>query len=124
MPIILDAHHDLYMYGVIPISLIQELEDSRQPDQPLDYARQDWKSKEQASEDFLFYVETLNQEQVIKLNLYADSFIHFIERTFLDNRTLKVVRIGLRLLRKYSFFVSTDQNLPIFFAYRLRAASL
>ena len=96
MPIILDAHHDLYMYGVIPISLIQELEDSRQPDQPLDYARQDWKSKEQASEDFLFYVETLNQEQVIKLNLYADSFIHFIERTFLDNRTLKVVRIGLR----------------------------
>ena len=124
MPIILDAHHDLYMYGVIPISLIQELEDSRQPDQPLDYARQDWKSKEQASEDFLFYIETLNQEQVIKLNLYADSFIHFIERTFLDNRTLKVVRIGLRLLRKYCIAISTDTNLPIFFAYRFRATSL
>lgn len=48
------------MYGVIPVSLIQELEESRRPDQPFDYKRQDWKSKEQASEDFLFYVETLN----------------------------------------------------------------
>ena len=48
------------MYGVIPVSLIRELEESRQSDQPFDYARQDWKSKEQASEDFLFYVETLS----------------------------------------------------------------
>lgn len=48
------------MYGVIPVSLIRELEESRQADQPYDYTRQDWKSKEQASEDFLFFVETLN----------------------------------------------------------------
>ena len=101
-PIILDAHQDLYTYGVIPISLIQELKESRQADQPVDYQRKDWKTKEQASEDFLFYVETLSQEQIAKLNLYADSFIQYIEKTFLEDRTLKVVRIGLRLLRKLS----------------------
>lgn len=48
----------------------------------------------------MFYVETLSQEQIAKLNLYADSFIQYVERTFLEDRTLKVVRIGLRLLRK------------------------
>ena len=50
------------MYGVIPLALIRELEESRRADQRLDHKRQDWKSKEQASEDFLFYVETLNLE--------------------------------------------------------------
>lgn len=48
------------MFGVIPVSLLNDLKESRQADQPVDYNRVDWKSKEQASEDFLFYVETLS----------------------------------------------------------------
>ena len=33
------------------------------------------------------------------MNLYADSFIQYVEKIFLNDRTLKVVRIGLRLIR-------------------------
>jgi len=87
------------MFGVIPIALIKELEESRQPDQAASGHRRDWKTKEQASEDILFFVETLSTEQTVKLNDYADSFIQYVEKTFLSDRTLKVVRIGLRLLR-------------------------
>ena len=47
----------------------------------------------------MFHVETLTTEQTAKLNLYADSFVQFIETAFLSERTVKVVRIGLRLLR-------------------------
>ena len=34
------------MFGVIPISLINELEESRQAHMPVNYKRQDWKTKE------------------------------------------------------------------------------
>ena len=96
----MDADKELFSFGVIPTVLIKELKESRRADQPLDYQRQDWKSKEQAAEDILFHIETLPQSEIYKLNLYADSFIQFIENSFLGDMTIKVVRIGLRLLRK------------------------
>ena len=102
------------MFGVIPITLIKELEEARPADIPLNHQRKDWKSKEQAAEDFLFYIETLSAEQTTKLGLYADSFVQYVEKTFLADRTLKVVRIGLRALRfvlLYSEQLSSKTNL-------------
>ena len=84
-PIILDTYYEqeLYMFGVIPISLVHDLEEARRPDQPYDYQNRDWKSKEQAAEDFLFHVETLATDETARLNLYADSFVQFVEKNFL-----------------------------------------
>jgi len=71
----------------------------------------DWKDKEHAAEELLFYVETLDDEQVAKLNIYADSFYKFIEEHLLASSTLKVLRIGLRLVRfMFLYFVSLAEK--------------
>ena len=68
----------------------------------------DWKDKEHAAEEMLFLVETLPQYQTAKLVLFADSFIVFIDNFMLSDPILKIVRIGLRLLR---FLMVFGQNL-------------
>ena len=83
-------------FGIIPRQLILQIENQHD-------SQQDWKLKEQASEDLLFFVETLPIPEVKRLTLYADSFIQFIEKSLLSEVALKVVRIGLRLLSKSSF---------------------
>ena len=83
-------------FGIIPRQLILQIENNQD-------SQQDWKLKEQASEDLLFFVETLPIPEVKRLTLYADSFIQFIEKSLLSEVALKVVRIGLRLLSKSSF---------------------
>ena len=87
-------------FGIIPRQLILQIENQHD-------SQQDWKLKEQASEDLLFFVETLPIPEVKRLTLYADSFIQFIEKSLLSEVALKVVRIGLRLLSKSSFSLMT-----------------
>ena len=58
------------MFGTIPRSLIVQIDNH-----PLVTRNPDWKSKEQAAEDLLFFIETLPQSEIQRLNMYADSFI-------------------------------------------------
>lgn len=91
MPPVIEDDKEAITLGVVPLKLIVMLK--------MDSEELDWKDREHAAEELLFLVETLPEYQTAKLVLFADSFIQFIEEFLLPDPTLKVVRIGLRLLR-------------------------
>ena len=79
-------------FGVFPTEVIYALKCT--PPHQID-----WKEKERAAEDLLFYTENVSIADMPKLACYAGSFLDFVVEHLLDDRTLKVVRIGVRLIK-------------------------
>lgn len=61
----------------------------------------EWKEKERAAEDLLFHIDTISIPDISKLGCYASSFLDFVQQHLLNERALKTVRIGIRLISKY-----------------------
>ena len=89
---------ELVLYGVVPIELVEELQE----------ATGDWKRREQIVENIQFVIETLPQTKVALVTKFADSFLKFVVQAMLADQSLKVMRVGIRLLH---FIVASVDHL-------------